>query len=106
MPKPDSFISAPACATGRREMCTAKRSGHSDVLTNRNELTFGELFRLGVLRPRCLLGARRHPRIVLGSPPTRRYTLRLAPHPMRHVREMLSRALASTRRQQHAGKPD
>ena len=61
---------------------------------------------IGVLRPRRFLGARGHPGIVLGRARPRRYTGRLAAHPVRQVRQMLARGLPGARRQRNAGKAE
>ena len=61
---------------------------------------------IGVLRPRRFLGARGHPGIVLGRAAPRRYTGRLAAHPVRQVRQMLARGLPGARRQRNAGKAE
>jgi len=61
---------------------------------------------IGVLRPRRFLGARGHPGIVLRRAGPRRYTGRLAAHPVRQVRQMLARGLPGARRQRNAGKAE
>jgi len=61
---------------------------------------------IGVLRPRRFLGARGHPGIVLGRAGPRRYTGRLAAHPVRQVSQMLTRGLRGARRQRNAGKAE